>query len=73
MYQPPRQKPQMPHVKRRCHRCRGAGRVPCQFCGGKGEVRTGSDIYNRPIMSRCSSCFGLKALRCSTCSGEGLA
>ncbi|MFC2969638.1 hypothetical protein [Acidimangrovimonas pyrenivorans] len=68
-HSPGKKKPQ--HVKQRCHRCRGSGRVPCQFCGGSGQVRTGSDIFGNPQFGRCSACFGLKTTRCSHCGGEG--
>jgi hypothetical protein len=66
----PRNKPAQP-VKQRCHRCRGTGRVPCQFCGGKGEVVKGRDVFGNPQFGRCDACFGLKSTRCTTCGGEG--
>lgn len=58
-------------VKRRCHRCRGMGRAPCEICKGAGEVIKGRDVHGKPIMSRCDGCFGLKTIRCPVCGGEG--
>lgn len=57
--------------KRRCHRCRGMGRAPCQICNGAGEVVKSRDILGKPISSRCDGCFGLKTIRCTVCGGEG--
>ncbi|SHJ17582.1 hypothetical protein SAMN05444404_1608 [Ruegeria lacuscaerulensis ITI-1157] len=61
------------HVKRRCHRCRGMGRAPCQICNGKGEVPKGRDHLGRLQFTRCNGCFGVKTSRCSVCGGEGFA
>lgn len=58
-------------VKRRCHRCRGMGRAPCQICNGAGEVIKGRDNLGNPQYARCDGCFGLKTNRCSACGGEG--
>ena len=60
-----------PDVKRRCHRCHGSGRAPCQICNGSGQVRKGNDRQGRPHFERCEGCFGLKTTRCRVCSGEG--
>jgi DnaJ-class molecular chaperone len=67
-----RNKDKTPPIKRRCHRCQGSSRAPCQACGGKGEVMTGRDIFNRPQFSRCTGCFGLKTTRCAVCGGDGM-
>jgi len=64
---------QVPHVKRRCHRCHGTGRAPCQICGGTGRVLKGTDINGYPQFQRCEGCFGNKTTRCSACGGEGFA
>ena len=64
-------KTQDPDVKRRCHRCHGSGRSPCQICNGAGQVATGKDVYGKAKYSNCGGCFGLKVSRCSTCNGEG--
>ncbi|MEX5729512.1 DnaJ-class molecular chaperone [Rhodovulum iodosum] len=68
----PRKK-QMPHIKRRCHRCRGTGREPCQVCGGKGQVMKGTDMRGHPQWGTCDGCMGLKTKRCAACGGEGFA
>lgn len=57
--------------KRRCHRCQGMGRAPCQICNGTGEVIKSRDVYGKPISSRCDGCFGVKSSRCTVCGGEG--
>ena len=49
-----------PYIKRRCHRCNGMGREPCPICGGAGQVVTGRDVFNKPIYSNCSGCFGAR-------------
>ena len=71
MWQHRRYKKKEDPVKRRCHRCRGNGRAPCEICKGTGEVVKSRDIHGRPISSRCDGCFGLKAIRCTVCGGEG--
>ncbi|SMC12344.1 hypothetical protein ROA7745_02169 [Roseovarius aestuarii] len=62
---------QTPPIKRRCHRCHGSGRAPCEICGGKGEVPQGKDAYGNQKTGRCSGCFGSRTRRCATCNGEG--
>ncbi len=68
-HKPRQNKPEQ--VKRRCHRCRGAGRAPCEICKGSGEVMKGRDIHGKQLFARCDGCFGLKTIRCSVCGGEG--
>lgn len=68
----PRKK-QMQHVKRKCHRCHGSGRAPCQICGGSGQVAQGRDDRGGPKFGRCEGCFGTKTRRCLMCSGTGFA
>ncbi len=58
-------------VKRRCHRCRGMGRAPCEICKGAGELIQSRDIHGKPKMGHCNGCFGLKATRCAVCGGDG--
>ncbi len=58
-------------ARRRCHRCRGMGRAPCQICNGAGEIVKSRDVFGKPILSRCDGCFGLKSIRCTVCAGEG--
>ena len=62
---------QSPPVKRRCHRCHGSGRAPCQICGGTGQVMMGTDGQGKPRFDRCNGCFGIKTTRCSACGGDG--
>lgn len=61
-----------PAVKRRCHRCRGSGRAPCQICNGTGQVQQGKDQFGKQQFGTCGGCFGLKTTRCAICGGEGL-
>lgn len=58
-------------VKRRCHRCQGTGREPCQICGGAGQIAKGKDVFGNTQYGRCDGCFGNKSRRCTACSGEG--
>ena len=58
-------------VKQRCSRCHASGRIPCEFCGGKGDIVGGRDTNGNPKYARCNSCFGLKMMRCRNCGGEG--
>ena len=58
-------------VKRRCHRCHGSGRAPCQICNGSGQVLIGTDGQGKPRFDRCSGCFGVRTKRCTACGGEG--
>lgn len=60
-------------VKRRCHRCQGDGRAPCQVCYGKGYVMKGRDKLGKPVEDRCSGCFGNKTCKCAICNGTGFA
>lgn len=60
-----------PPIKRRCHRCHGSGRTPCQICRGTGQVVRGADLRGKQILDRCGGCFGLKTTRCPTCGGDG--
>jgi DnaJ-class molecular chaperone len=60
-----------PYVKRRCPRCHGTGRAPCQFCSGSGQTVKGRDAFGKAIYDRCVGCFGTKVRRCATCGGEG--
>lgn len=60
-----------PPIRRRCHRCHGAGRTACQICRGTGQVVRGVDPRGKQIFDRCGGCFGLKTTRCPTCGGEG--
>ncbi len=70
--QPPHHgKKQETPVRRRCHRCHGSGRAPCQICRGTGQVVTGTDARGRQTFDRCGGCFGVKTTRCPTCGGEG--
>lgn len=62
---------QDPPIKRRCHRCHGSGRTPCQICRGTGQVVRGTDMRGKQILDRCGGCFGLKTTRCPTCGGDG--
>ena len=62
-----------PHVKQRCHRCRGSGRAPCPICQGTGQVFKTKDRLGAPVFGRCDGCFGAKTRICAHCSGEGFA
>ncbi len=64
---------QTPPVKRRCHRCHGSGRYPCQICRGTGQVVKGTDARGNQILDRCGGCFGIKTVRCPMCGGDGFA
>ena len=66
-------KKQVPYVKRRCHRCHGTGRAPCQFCNGSGQVAKGRDKFGNALFERCVGGFGTKSRRCTVCGGEGFA
>lgn len=57
---------------RRCHRCRGSGRMPCQICNGAGEIRVGTDRTGKVLVENCAGCYGSKTSRCSICGGLGL-
>ena len=59
-------------AKRRCHRCRGSGRAPCQICNGAGQMLKGKDHLGKPKFDRCDGCFGMKTTRCAVCNGEGM-
>jgi hypothetical protein len=67
----PHRKGQAQHVLRRCHRCRGTGRAPCQVCNGAGDVLRGRDLFGKAQYSKCGGCFGTRSCRCSTCAGLG--
>ena len=69
----PKPKKQMPHVKRRCHRCAGSGRAPCQICGGAGRVLRRVDAQGHQEFGQCEGCFGVKSRRCGHCGGDGFA
>ena len=58
-------------LKIRCHRCRGAGRAPCETCRGTGEVFRSVDVRGRAHHDRCTGCFGTRTHRCAICGGEG--
>ncbi len=50
-----------------CDECAGAGDVPCEFCGGSGEllgVEDGEDSF-------CLECEGTGRIDCPECSGLG--
>ena len=70
MWQPPARLPEKPK-KQSCTRCRAAGRVPCEICGGRGETIAGRDAKGYPTYTRCNGCFGNRSMRCRNCSGEG--
>jgi DnaJ-class molecular chaperone len=58
-------------INRRCHRCHGSGRLPCQICRGTGQVLRITDARGRQQFDRCGGCFGIKTTRCYTCGGDG--
>lgn len=64
-------KPQIPHVKQRCYRCRGSGRAQCPICNGKGRIAQGRDRLGQPQFVQCTGCFGTRHSRCGVCGGEG--
>lgn len=59
-------------VLHRCTTCHGAGRLGCEFCRGRGETRTGSNLYGDAILSTCPACYGTRLARCYKCKGNGL-
>ena len=59
-------------VQRRCYRCHGTGRAPCQGCGGSGRMTTSRDALGNVQAARCPQCYGNKVSRCRTCGGTGM-
>ncbi len=68
----PNKSGQMPHQKRRCHRCHGSGQAPCQICGGSAKVPKGRDARGHPVLGRCDGCLGRGRIRCGVCGGDGM-
>lgn len=56
---------------RRCTRCHGTGRMPCESCNGRGEVYLGQRSRGAGDYGRCQGCAGLKVARCRSCGGSG--
>jgi molecular chaperone DnaJ len=63
-----------------CLPCKGSGAEPgtdpvrCPKCGGLGEVRQRSPIFNMVTVTTCDQCRGegtVVAVPCRTCRGEG--
>ena len=53
-----------------CSKCGGTGKVPCEGCRGKGEVKD----YSRKEQvqwSSCAGCHGTGERTCSACGGTG--
>jgi|TARA_B110000211_G_scaffold168123_1_gene189702 molecular chaperone DnaJ len=65
-------------TNKKCSECTGSGAakgskpVSCQFCGGKGKVRTNQGFFT--IQQTCPQCSGYGeqiGKPCNTCSGNG--
>ncbi|XP_070559103.1 protein SSUH2 homolog [Ptychodera flava] len=67
---------EVPHTQelKKCHRCKGSGRITCTKCHGvkkvKCDVCNGNGI-DRRSKRRCSACDGKKRRRCEKCNMSG--
>lgn len=61
----------MASSRKKCEKCKGAGKIDCLACGGHGEQSISFGQGDQKTVVKCRACSGSGKRPCVPCGGSG--